>query len=287
MADATTKALDMLAVFDSVGVRSFDVTFTDLAGAKVGYRPGCHLDELRRAIGRHLQETTARRQNFIIRPRSNRQAELIQLDDLAEGTAAAMAPLALMVLCTSPGNYQAWVAVKDAPEDFARRLKKGAKADPSASGATRLAGSLNFKTKYAPTFPTVEITHASPGQIVSADELESRGFVAPIEQQPPARVSNQAPRRYAGRRKWPSYALCVRRAPPVHQGERPDISRADFTWCMTAIDWGWSIEETAARLMAESDKAHENGEAYALTTATNAAAALARRARPAKTTPQP
>lgn len=22
---------------------------------------------------------------------------------------------------------------------------------------------------------------------------------------------------------------------------RPDISRADFTWCMIAVDWRWSI----------------------------------------------
>jgi hypothetical protein len=283
MADATAKALDMLAAFASVGVRAFDVTFTDLAGAKVGYRPNRQVDELRRVIGRHLQETTARRQNFIIRPRGNRQAELIQLDDLAEGAAAAITPLALMVLCTSPGNYQAWVAVKDAPEDFARRLKKGAGADPSASGATRIAGSLNFKTKYAPAFPTVEITRANVGQVVTAGELESRGFVAPLEQQPPARVSNRQARPYTGRRKWPSYQMCLDGAPPSQS--RPGKTRdsiADFTWCMTALDWGWSIEDTAGRLMEESSKARENGEGYALTTATNAAAAIARRARPVK-----
>ena len=46
---------------------------------------------------------------------------------------------------------------------------------------------------------------------------------------------------------------------------------------MTAIDWGWSIEETAARLMEESIKAQENGHNYALTTARNAAAAVERR----------
>ena len=43
------------------------------------------------------------------------------------------------------------------------------------------------------------------------------------------------------------------------------------------MDWGWSVEETAARLMQESGKAQENGEAYALRTARNAAAALERR----------
>ena len=45
---------------------------------------------------------------------------------------------------------------------------------------------------------------------------------------------------------------------------------------MTAIDWGWSVAETAARLMEESSKAQENGEAYATRTAQNAAAAVER-----------
>ncbi|MGH7171544.1 MAG: hypothetical protein ACRELG_14810 [Gemmataceae bacterium] len=54
-------------------------------------------------------------------------------------------------------------------------------------------------------------------------------------------------------------------------------SRADFTFCLLAIDWGWTIQETAARLLQESGKAQENGEAYALRTARNAAAAIERR----------
>ena len=77
--------------------------------------------------------------------------------------------------------------------------------------------------------------------------------------------------------KWPSYKYCVDRAPKAHGGDKPDISRADFTWCMTAIDWGHSPEDTASRLMEESAKARENGERYALDTALNAAAAVARR----------
>jgi hypothetical protein len=46
---------------------------------------------------------------------------------------------------------------------------------------------------------------------------------------------------------------------------------------MTALTWGWPIEDTAARLMEESAKARENGERYALMTAQNAAAAVERR----------
>jgi len=54
----------------------------------------------------------------------------------------------------------------------------------------------------------------------------------------------------------------------------PRDSLADFAWCMTALDWGWNIEETAARLMEVSSKARENGDRYAALTAQNAAAAV-------------
>jgi DNA primase RepB-like protein len=274
------QALDMLAVFESIGVKAFDVTITDIKGEKVpgAFRANRGVDQIRAGIVPLLDHATRARENFIIRPRST-AATLIQLDDLPADAAAKIAGYAFMVLCTSPGNFQAWVAVKDAPADFARRLRKGAGADPSASGATRISGSLNFKTKYAPAFPLVDITEANPGRITTADELDRAGFVAPAEEAP-RRVSNRVsqPGRAGKARRWPSYALCVQNAPPVHQGERPDISRADFTWCMMAIDWGHSPEDTARRLMEESAKAQENGEGYAATTATNAAAAVARRA---------
>jgi len=48
---------------------------------------------------------------------------------------------------------------------------------------------------------------------------------------------------------------------------------------LLAIDWGWSVEDTCARLLEESSKARENGQAYAWLTAKNAAAVIARRQR--------
>jgi len=44
---------------------------------------------------------------------------------------------------------------------------------------------------------------------------------------------------------------------------------------MTALSWGFSIEDTAAQLMEESSKARENGERYALLTAQNGLDAVA------------
>jgi hypothetical protein len=78
-------------------------------------------------------------------------------------------------------------------------------------------------------------------------------------------------------RRWPSYQRCLENAPLARAGRHRDVSRTDFTWCLIALDWGFGVEDTAARLMEESRKAQESGEAYALRTARSAAEALVRR----------
>jgi hypothetical protein len=190
----TSKALGMLDAFANMGATAFDVTLTNLDGEKTLFQPRRSLDELRRTIAGRLEAAASLKQNIIIRPRST-TAALIQLNDLNHAQAGRIAPHAFLVICTSPGNHQAWVAVTDAPQekdttrDFARRLRKGAGADPTATGATRIAGSLNFKTKYAPAFPCVEITHTNAGKVTSCAELGEGGFMAaPEPPQPPASV---------------------------------------------------------------------------------------------------
>jgi hypothetical protein len=275
-ARAGGPAAEMLNAFASVGAQRFDLTFTDAVGEKVGFRGNRSLEQLRPAMSAILQEAAERQHNVIVRPRSS-DATLIQLDDLGEDTAARLRPVSFLIQRTSPGNHQAWIAVADGDADFARRLRNGTGADLTASGATRVSGSLNFKEKYALAFPVVETVHASPGLIVTRAELENLGIVAPPEKTAPAPV--HFARRRPAARGWPSYQRCVENAPPVRGGGRPDRSLADYTFCLLAIDWGWSVEDTAARLMQESAKAQENGEAYALRTARNAAAALKKRSR--------
>lgn len=73
-------------------------------------------------------------------------------------------------------------------------------------------------------------------------------------------------------RKLPDYNRCLQSAPPNHANTGPDVSRADFAFCMMAFDWGFSIEETVSGLMDLSPKAKENGKPYAIRTAQNAAA---------------
>src|SRR3974390_425264 len=142
-------ALEMLTAFSSVGSRAFDVTVTDLHGAKIGFRSNVPLEQLRRVVGEKLSAGVRAQHNFIIRPRP----DLLQLDDLDCAKVQRIGPHSFMVIETSPGCFQAWLALRDIPkdkttaDDLLRRLRKGAGADRSASGATRIAGSLNFKPK--------------------------------------------------------------------------------------------------------------------------------------------
>ena len=267
----------MLDLFASVGVAHFDITHTNLDGTKRGFRPKQSMEQARRSMPFLLRSAPIRQNNVIIRPHHPPAVVLVQLDDLATAAAAQLCGVAFLTIQTNPGNAQAWIAVETGPgsleSDFARRLRKGAGADPSASGTTRIAGTANFKRKYEPDFPTVAITSAQPGRTVTASELDAMGLVAapePTFETQPLRVSRRS------RGRGPDYQYCVERAPLAWR-RQPDISRADFAWCMTAIDWGWSISDVAERLMDESAKAQENGYDYALTTARNAAAAVERR----------
>jgi RepB DNA-primase from phage plasmid len=267
------QAWQMLDTFASLGVQAFDVTWTDLDGHKRGFRPGLRVEALRRWIPELMESALPRQHNVIVRPKG--VLELVQLDDLSEAGKERVGGVAFLILKTSAGNHQAWVAVRECTRDFARRLRQGSGADPSASGATRLAGSVNFKRKYAPAFPVVQILAATPQRMVTRSELEALGLVVALDPLPaicPGRVS------FPTRAKaWPSYQRCLQNAPPAHNSDRPDVSRADFTFCLLAIDWGWSVGETWQRLMQHSTKARSNGEAYARLTAQRAAAVINRR----------
>lgn len=279
-------AFRMLDTFASVGATHFDLTHLNLDGEKRGFRPQQTLAQLKNSLPRLFPGATERQNNMIVRPHGD-TAQLIQLDDLKADALDRLHDVAFLTLQTSPGNHQAWVAVSDLKKgeetkDFARRLRKGAGADPSASGATRIAGTTNYKRKYEPDFPTVRIVDTVPGRVVTTAQLDSLGLVASPEPAP-AVIPIRSRRRHSateGERTWPDYQRCVTGAPPAKEGDGPDRSMADFFWCMRAAQRGWSVEEIANELLEVSAKAQERArlgdEGYARITAQNAAAAAAR-----------
>jgi hypothetical protein len=273
------EALRMLDAFASVGVHRFDVTFLDIDGGKRGFRKEQTAAQLRNSLPKLLPGLTERRNSLIIRPENHFQrltemVTLVQLDDLDSAALDRLKDIAFLTLQTSPGNHQAWVAVSNTAStdarELGRRLRKGTGADLSASGATRVAGTVNYKRKYAPEFPTVTVLSATLGRIVTPEKLEQLGLLArrePVARATPLRVSR------SGVRSLPDYERCVAGAPLNHSKTGPDISRADYFWCLMAAQRGWGPEEIAAHLMELSTKARENGEAYARQTAEKAAAA--------------
>jgi len=268
------QAWRMLAVFASLGVGRFDLTRTGLDGGLRGFQRGWAPEW--GALAGMLESARAQQHNLIVRPRApDGGPTLAQLDDLGAAAVTRLGGAAFLVLATSPGNYQVWVALGDGGAEAARRLRRGLSADAGASGAVRLAGSRNYKPRYAPDFPVVTVVATAPGHTVGTGELPSLGVLAPAAA--PAAASTPPPRL----RRWPSYERCLRQAPPAASRDRPDVSRADFTFCLLAIDWGWSVEQICGRLLELSVKAKVRGEPYARLTAQRAAAVVAgRRARP-------
>jgi hypothetical protein len=223
--------------------------------------------------------------NLMVRPMSE-TAAFIQLDDLTEAKLDLVRPAAFLTVRTSPSNHQAWIAVPSFAsdqdrKDFTRRVKKQATADSSATGSVRLAGTSNFKTKYAGNFPKVAILDVAPGRITTPEALEALGLVASPDPAPTV-VRQKSSRNHSSSgtdRGWPDYEACVKGAPPTKESGQ-DRSMADFFWCLMAAQRGHGIEETASKLLEVSEKAQERArlhdEGYALITAQNAAAAAER-----------
>ena len=276
--EGAAEAVRMLEAFASIGATHFDVTHTNLTGEKRGFRKAQTLDQARRSMPHLVASAVQRQNNVIVRPRVEGYT-CIQLDDLDRAKAEKVAPAAFLILETSPGNYQAWVTVADAGLGITSRLRKGAGADLNASGATRVAGTHNFKPKYAPRFPVVRVAAKTAGRIVRVADLDALGVLAPEPPPLDTLPSGEATRRNGSARTWPDYGRVLANAPQGPSGH-PQRTSVDFTWCMTAISWGHSVEATAGRLMSESTKADENGPEYAQRTAERAAWAAARRHRP-------
>lgn len=265
------EASVMLDLFQGLGVQCFSLTFTDDTGRKVAFKRNRSVELLRSELPCLLSISCEKRLNVIVRPIAARTLSLIQLDDLSASQLDRVRGFSFLVLETSPGNFQAWVAVTNASPETIRRVKKAAGADLNASGATRLAGSYNFKSKYAPDYPRVRLHSIAPLHVVTVSELDRAGLIALEEQAP--RAARHAPTHRHRHRllMWPSYARCLADAPDAKNHEGKDRSAADFNFCLISIDRGWSVEATASQLMDESEKAKSSGYNYALFTANRAA----------------
>jgi hypothetical protein len=288
----TKQALAMLDAFAGVGATVFDISMIDINEKPRAERERRTTDELKRTIAIRLEAAARARLNFIVRPRST-TALLVQLDDIQD---SALWPYAFMRLETSPGNYQYWLAVSDGPQDgdtaaekeaakiFRYRMRRGAGADKFASGAVRMAGSLNIKHKYAPDFPVVMVSRVEPGRTTTVDALASAGLIGP----PPITAAGSVPLtlekpkpRADAPRYWPDYHVALAGGKFNKDQTAVDRSLADFMWCKWAAERGWKPDEIAYKLVEVSEKARDRlrrnpNDRYAQITAAKAAEAALR-----------
>jgi hypothetical protein len=129
---------------------------------------------------------------------------------------------------------------------------------------------VNFKDKYAPNFPRVAICLAHPGHVTTPAALEQLGLVAAREPEPD-RPSPTTRLRDPGTREWPDWQRCLDRAPPSQSGRGNRQSIADWNYALISAQRGFGVDEIASRLQEVSPKTRDNGEAYAMKTATRAA----------------
>src|ERR1700674_2076434 len=137
MVQQLDEALKMLDVFASVGATHFDLIHINIDGEKRGFRPRQSLAQLQNSLPRLFPGAAERQNNIIVRPLSDK-VHFVQLDDLDAAGLGRVGEAAFLMLETSPGNHQAWIAISglQTPEeakDFSRWLRKGSGADHSAS----------------------------------------------------------------------------------------------------------------------------------------------------------
>src|SRR5262249_17282674 len=161
----------MLSLFASVGAHHFDVTLKNERSGKTRFDRNRTINGLANSLPSLLSRAELEQIDIIIRPQS--KTPLIQLDDLPPESVKKVKDFPFAIIETSRGNFQAWLAVRDATEDIARRLKESVSADVNASGAVRVCGTRNFKPEYGPDFPTVRLIESRPGHTTTTAELEA------------------------------------------------------------------------------------------------------------------
>jgi hypothetical protein len=303
IASLSEVTITALSAFKSIGVSSSNLVILSLAdyhenGDKVkGTGERVHdsptgvfsIDELIKRVPATVASREARRESVILSHPTGEGITLLQLDDIPEDRLLLIQHLAFIVIQTSPGSFQAWLAWKSQEEDteFKSRVRKLI-SDKNATGAVRIPGSRNFKLPYLRKygeFPLIEITHVSPGRLTSREEIVG-AFGLPVAIELPAGGARPAVSEKRSRvedaaclmeslkssatgNRWPSYKMCLDGSYADGKQQRHS---ADYFWCKQSFLWGqgYGVADVAARLMLESAKAQERGSRYATETATNA-----------------
>jgi hypothetical protein len=238
---AAPQSAEVLA-FESVGVDSFTVVMLDEASERAQAKDYTSA-ELREALPGLLKQNEASETSIIIRPKAS---NLIQVDDVTAAQLEQLRPFALLGKETSPQSYQVWLSVTSDKDETRKRLLEKLGADTSASGATRIAGSINRKPKHREEPPRVSLVFVNKGRIVTVSELEQAGLLAPKTEPKRAAEPQQTPITGA-RQVFPSYTKCL-------QSKDGDRSRADASFLKICEQRGINNQDAIAELKRVADR---------------------------------
>jgi hypothetical protein len=289
-------AKKLVEAFVSVGVVEFKTVFISCIDLKGDYRcvgaEDVTAEQLRARIPTYIRRSERQTQSVSLRPKNPELRQdhaacsngaLIQVDDCSPEVLARLAPYSFVTVETSPGNYQAWIALPKGTTEGARisirerllRKLKDTGANGGAYNSVRLAGSLNAKEKYRDAqghLPRVKVVDYSPSLMVAPQLLEAAGLLAaplPARVTPIATYSNSnLPASEA------DYHYYLARS-GKSDSDKPDRSNADICYAIRMLKMGWPRHHIAARINELSSKARGRRDNYAQNTTDAAARILA------------
>lgn len=274
----------MLAAFSRVGATHFDVTPKGLTDGKLRFRRKVPLLVLYRELPDLLSTSRRRKESVILRPRGD-DVSFIQLDDIKEPVLDQLSHYACCVIETSHGNFQAFVAVTGLTpanvEHVRRRLIDQVGADKCASGAVRLAGTLNVKEIHRETdgsFPIVRMVSSSCRKALSMGDLLAADLISPKSDQAVGLSMTDLRLKTPKRRIAPSYDKAQQSVRRKEDGT-VDRSAVDFHYAIVCLDWQFSPEATIKLLEQHSAKAAERADDYVERTVARALTVITERKR--------
>jgi hypothetical protein len=285
LASPEDQATATVEAFQSVGATRFKVVV--LNAKPVSSQSQCIASEdtdaaaLLANVGSYIERSERQSESVCLRPQDG---ALIQVDDCNAETLALLQPFAFAGIETSPGSFQPWLALppdigeekrKDVRDRLLRKLKDTG-ANGGAFNSVRLPGALNAKEKHKATFgeyPRVRLVYRALGRVVTPEELERAGLLAPAEEKPTAKApphftSSSLPDHFPDfneylNRKW------------LDSEKRPDRSSAEIAWCCAALRKGFPKHMVADELRRVSLKAKGRRDSYVEKTVDSAASWLA------------
>jgi hypothetical protein len=277
------EAQKLLEAFESVGVVEVKIVFISCVSSSGDYRcvgaEDVTVEHVRRRTDGYIKRSEKQTQSVCLRPKSPELRQgaavcsngaLIQVDDCSLEVLGRLAPYSFVTVETSPGNYQAWLALPKGITEGERvlvrerllRQLKDTGANGGAFNSVRLPGCLNAKEKYRDAqghLPRVRVVDVAPSLMVAPSVLETAGLLAaPL----PAKVTSIVT--YNNSRIPTSevdYQYYLSRS--GNSDKSFDRSNADICYAMAMLRLGHPRHYIISRINDLSDKAKGRRDSYA------------------------